>query len=81
MNPKGGLDMKFLLATGAYGRQSTATDWLNGKDFRLDGSGTYFSIRDADVLVNDGIEEVHFLNRHGFLAFTVYTSAPNKVYK
>ena len=72
--------MDFIIATAAYGRQPTATDWLSGKDFKVH-SGPYFSIRDVDTLKADGIKQVQFIDRHGFLAFTVYTDKPNSVYK
>jgi hypothetical protein len=48
--------MKQFVIVGAYGRkyQETAKagiDWLKGKDFRVKGTSTYCSIRDAESLM------------------------------
>jgi hypothetical protein len=54
--------MKILFAQPAYGRSysddaDVLIDYLDGKDFRVI-SGSYFSFRDADVLLNDGFTHV-----------------------
>ena len=55
-------------ATGAYGRkydtlEDILIDWHDGLDFKIRG-GSYFSIRDAEVLRNDGYD---FLDVDGWI--------------
>jgi hypothetical protein len=50
--------MNNLSAVPAYGRSyenqnAMLDDWRNGKDFRIVGTGTYFSIRDVDALAHN----------------------------
>ena len=57
-----------LYASGAYGRKydtldDVLIDWLDGLDFKVI-SGPYFSIRDAEVLRNDGYK---FLDVNGWM--------------
>jgi hypothetical protein len=54
--------MKILNAVPAYGRTydddaDLLIDYLDGKDFRVVG-GSYFSFRDADLLIDDGFTHV-----------------------
>ena len=49
---------KYLVAVPAYGRtyetvSAMLGDWGDGKDFKIAGTGTYFSIRDTDALVHN----------------------------
>jgi len=48
----------YLVAVPAYGRtyetvSAMLGDWGDGKDFKIAGTGTYFSIRDTDALVHN----------------------------
>ena len=57
--------------TGAYGREATESDWLQGKDFQI-VSGPYCSIRDsAAIKADNGGDTVQlvFLNARGFAVF------------
>ena len=63
-----GFDRDYLIAVGAYGRDATETDWQAGKDFRIQ-SGPYFSIRDCETIKRDGVSQIIFYNRQGYLAF------------
>lgn len=47
-----------VILTGAYGRkyatpEAAMKDWQDGKDFRLEGSSTYCSIRDSQYFQRD----------------------------
>ena len=56
----------YLVAVPAYGRtyetvSAMLGDWGDGKDFKIAGTGTYFSIRDTDALVhNMHIDSIDF---------------------
>ena len=63
-----GFDRDYLVAVGAYGRDATETDWRAGKDFQIK-SGPYFSIRDCETIKRDGVSQIIFYNRQGYLAF------------
>ena len=58
--------MKSLELHGCYGRDTNMTDWAEGKDFKILG-GPYCSIRDLDIMIRDGWEELVFVNRAGLL--------------
>ena len=59
--------MNFMSVVPAYGRayktkDQLMDDWNNGKDFRIESTGTYFSIRDTDALVHTlGVDTLRFL--------------------
>jgi hypothetical protein len=63
-----GFDRDYLVAVGAYGRDATEQDWQAGKDFQIK-SGPYFSIRDCETIKQDGVSQIIFYNRQGYLAF------------
>lgn len=63
-----GFDRDYIVAQGAYGRDATETDWRAGLDFQIK-SGPYFSIRDCEALKRDGVSQIIFYNRQGYLAF------------
>ena len=63
-----GFDRDYLVAQGAYGRDATEQDWQAGKDFQIK-SGPYFSIRDCETIKQDGVSQIIFYNRQGYLAF------------
>jgi hypothetical protein len=64
-----GIDMHHtLIATGAYGREPTLTDWKAGKDFMIVG-GPYFSIRDIAYMKDNGHTMIVFYHKNK-LAFT-----------
>ena len=47
-----------VILKGAYGRKYTtpekaSKDWHDGKDFRIEGSMTYCSIRDSQYFLRD----------------------------
>ena len=63
-----GFNCDYLVAVGAYGREANESDWLAGKDFQIQG-GPYFSIRDLETIKNDGVTQIIFYNRQGYLAF------------
>ena len=63
-----GFDRDYLVAVGAYGREATEADWIAGKDFQIK-SGPYFSIRDCETIKQDGVSQIIFYNRRGYLAF------------
>lgn len=61
--------MQTITVTGAYGRDykkqgPMLDDWLNGKDFQIQGlhrnAGRYMSIKDSKLLISEGIEAVSF---------------------
>ena len=57
--------------TGAYGREATESDWLQGKDFKI-VSGPYCSIRDSAAIKadnGDDILQLVFLNARGSVLF------------
>ena len=57
--------------TGAYGREATESDWLQGKDFQI-VSGPYCSIRDSAAIKADNggdIVQLVFLDARGFAVF------------
>ena len=58
--------------TGAYGREATESDWLQGKDFRI-VSGPYCSIRDSEAIKadNGGVKFLLmvFVNARGSVLF------------
>ena len=61
-----------LECIGAYGRIASLTDWLNGKDFKMVGTGTYFSKRDS-LLIHSAYHcsEIYFYNERGEILFNV----------
>ena len=60
-----------ITATGAYGREATEAAWEGGLDFKII-YGPYFSIRDTEALVADGIDCINFVNKHGYTVFVKY---------
>lgn len=63
-----GFNRDYLVAIGAYGREANEADWLAGKDFQIQ-AGPYFSIRDLETIKADGVTQIIFYNRQGYLAF------------
>lgn len=61
-----GGSLEVFLATGAYGRKSNLKDWQEGKDFRILGTQTYFSIRDVQRLKDDGYTSIQFTDVQDF---------------
>jgi hypothetical protein len=60
-----------LYLTGAYGREATESDWLQGKDFKI-VSGPYCSIRDSAAIKadnGDDILQLVFVNARGSVLF------------
>lgn len=64
-----------LIAMGAYGREASAKDWNEGKDFAVYPGGPYFSNRDTGSILESGKEIIVFLDRFGDEAFTVVLRA------
>ena len=65
--------MKIITALSAYGRKAKPEDWYAGLPFKLYG-GSYFSIRDAQLIKDDGGAIIHFYSPqefHNKPAFTV----------
>ena len=60
-----------LFAQGAYGREASIDDWLDGKDFVVANQycGPYFSIRDWKMLQQNGYTEIQFLCKRGWIKF------------
>lgn len=63
-----GFDRSYVVAHGAYGRDTVEQDWTDGKDFRIVG-GPYFSIRDIRAMKDDGITTINFVNNRGYTVF------------
>lgn len=52
-------------AVPAYGRDypsqaALRADWIKGRDFRLEPSSQYFSIRDVEALRAEGVKVINF---------------------
>lgn len=58
-----GFDRSVVFAHGAYGREANQSDWIAGKDFRIQ-FGPYFSIRDLKAMQAEGTVDVVFVNNH-----------------
>ena len=61
-------DRSYIVAHGAYGRDTTEKDWAEGKDFKIVG-GPYFSIRDVQTMKDQGITLIDFVNERGYTVF------------
>lgn len=61
-------DRSYIVAHGAYGRDTTENDWTEGKDFKIVG-GPYFSIRDIAALRSDAVTTINFVNQRGYTVF------------
>lgn len=63
-----GFDRSYIVAHGAYGRDTVEKDWAEGKDFKI-VSGPYFSIRDVQAMKDQGITLIDFVNDRGSTVF------------
>lgn len=57
-----------LQVCGAYGRKTSLKDWNDGKDFRINGSGTYCSNRDMAYFKRDGYKIIEFVQQGSVVA-------------
>ena len=69
--------MNTLHAVPAYGRvynsnEELIADWLDGKDFKIDG-GSYFSIRDYEMLsVTLGYDDIEIRHCDQFISSATF---------
>jgi len=51
-----------LHLVGAYGRQTTLADWVDGKDFWICPDGPYCSRRDRAYMKAKGVTDIQLLS-------------------